>query len=205
MTEAENIREVERLLPSWMGFICWKNSPRGVEVPPAYLPEQPQRTGVFVNPTMEYVLQKTEEFRFDHVQLHGKESADFCRDLRKALLRIPRPVSLIKAFAVASPADLNCVAEYTAHCDYFLFDTKCTCTGGSGRAFDWQILQHYTGPIPFILSGGIGPDSLPALRQFSHPYWTGIDLNSRFEDTPGHKNIALLQSFFRELKNHSLL
>lgn len=200
MKEPENIREVEALKPSWLGFICWERSPRGVSGPPAYLPDQAKRVGVFVNPTVEAVLQKVEAFRFDYVQLHGQEPASFCQTLRTELQRrLPRPVGLIKAFSVASPADLAGTAPYEAHCDYFLFDTKCPCVGGSGQTFDWRLLRHYAGRTPFLLSGGIGPESLPDLQTFEHPQWAGIDLNSRFEEAPGHKDAARLKTFLSAL------
>lgn len=204
MKEPDNIRDVEALGASWLGFICWERSPRAVEALPAFLPGHAGRVGVFVNPTADFVLQKVEAFRFGYVQLHGNESVDFCRTLRIRLQRLPHPVRLIKAFSVASPTDLNRTAEYETYCDYFLFDTKCPTVGGSGQAFDWSILQQYRGRTPFLLSGGIGPDSLPALQAFSHPAWTGIDLNSRFESAPGHKDITMLKAFIGRLKQSTL-
>lgn len=202
MKEPENICEVEALGVSWLGFICWERSPRAVSTPPAFLPERAKRVGVFVNPTMRFVLQKVEDFRLDYVQLHGQEPTSLCRTLRENLRRFPHPVGIIKAFSVSAPADLDRSAAYETLCDYLLFDTRCPTVGGSGQTFDWSILQHYRGQTPFLLSGGIGPESIPALRAFSHPAWAGIDLNSRFETAPGHKDTALLRTFLNELQTY---
>ena len=76
--------------------------------------------------------------------------------------------------------------------------------GGSGQSFDWSILQHYSGSTPFLLSGGIGPDSVEALRHFHHPKWAGIDLNSKFEFAPAMKNLSLLTDFLQQIKSFQL-
>ena len=89
---------------------------------------------------------------------------------------------------------------YAACVDYFLFDTKCSGFGGSGKRFNWSLLEGYQGDIPFLLSGGLAPDSLEALRAFVHPRCIGIDLNSGFEITPGIKDYALLNEFINQLK-----
>lgn len=113
--------------------------------------------------------------------------------------KIQSPI-IIKAFNIATAEDLGQTADYEGLCDYFLFDTKCPTAGGSGRKFDWSVLQAYKGHTPFLLSGGIGPDSLPLLQKFHHPQWAGIDLNSCFEITPAVKNIAQLTQFCNEFK-----
>ena len=61
------------------------------------------------------------------------------------------------------------------------------------------MLADYAGPLPFMLSGGIGPDDAERLRTFHHPRWMGIDLNSRFETAPGLKDIDKLNTFLAQL------
>ena len=87
-------------------------------------------------------------------------------------------------------------------CDYFLFDTACTGYGGSGKTFDWQVLTAYHGSTPFLLSGGLKPDSLHSLKEFRHPAWAGIDLNSGFEISPGKKDTTLLNTFIKQIKSN---
>ena len=136
-----------------------------------------------------------DRFELDYVQLHGNESPEYCRSLHTAGLKI------IKAFSIARPKDLTRVYEYEKECDLFLFDTKCEQYGGSGNQFDWSILHAYDGDVPFLLSGGISPHSVNALKEFKHPRLAGYDLNSRFELKPGKKDTERIRTFLNELKS----
>ena len=80
--------------------------------------------------------------------------------------------------------------------DYFLFDTKTPQHGGSGKTFNWDVLQKYKLNVPFFLSGGLSLDNLAEVEKIEHPMFYGVDLNSRFETEPGIKDIALLQEAF---------
>lgn len=149
----------------------------------------PRRVGVFVDESVERIRRIADMFRLDYLQLHGRETPDECYALQK------RGYSVIKAFSVESAADLLRTEPYEGRADYFLFDTRCEGYGGSGRRFDWDLLSAYAGATPFLLSGGIGPDSLDALRSFRHPRMAGIDLNSAFESSPGRKDVDKLARF----------
>ena len=72
--------------------------------------------------------------------------------------------------------------------------------GGSGQQFDWQVLDEYDGDVPFLLSGGIGPEDAFRIRTFHHSQCVGIDLNSRFEIEPGVKDVEKLNKFLNEIK-----
>ncbi len=191
MTEAENIRRVEALGVDWMGFIFYPRSKRYVAAPPSYLPQRALRVGVFVNAPMTEILQKIKDFGLDFVQLHGSETPDFCAEVKKS------GVKVIKAIHVNSAADLSGL-DYSA--DYLLFETPSDAFGGSGRHFDWSLLTDYNGTVPFLLSGGIGPDDFDAINELKHPLFAGIDLNSRFESEPGIKQPELLEAFLANLK-----
>ena len=182
-----------------MGFIFWEPSARYVSQKPDYLPAC-ARTGVFVNATPEYILSTVRAYGLSYVQLHGQESPEFCHHLRLTLNQSGlASVQLIKAFSISTPEDLAPVQKYENLCHFLLFDTKTPLPGGSGKQFDWQILQHYSGTLPFLLSGGIGPDDIKRLHEFHHPLCAGIDLNSRFEISPGVKDATLLRNFLTQL------
>ncbi|MBR3658605.1 MAG: phosphoribosylanthranilate isomerase, partial [Bacteroidaceae bacterium] len=83
MRDAQNIRDVERLLPDMMGFMCWSGSKRYVSQNPGYLPDV-CRVGVFVNPTIDEVVQKVRELCLNRIQLHGAETPELCRAIHKA-------------------------------------------------------------------------------------------------------------------------
>ena len=200
MRDSDNIREVEAIVNQkenlsvdWIGFIFSPRSPRYVKTKPAYMPSGTKRVGVFVNDTEESIIKHVDEFKLDFVQLHGAESPEFCTRLKK------HGFHLIKAFPIVGPEDLIKTSDYEVMCDYFLFDTKCSTDGGSGRLFDWSVLSSYKGSTPFLLSGGLGEDVIAQLREFSHPQWCGIDLNSRFEKVPAIKDIDKIKYFLQSI------
>ena len=198
MREPENIRAIENTGADWIGFIYYERSPRFVADTPAYLPRHAKRVGVFVNAGFDTITARAEALRLDYVQLHGTESPKLCLELRC------HGFHLIKAFAPRTPADLEQTIPYLPLCDYLLFDTPSAGHGGSGKAFDWSLLRFYLGDVPFLLSGGICPESLEALRRFHHPQWAGIDLNSGFETAPGIKDAEKLKKFIERINNVSM-
>ena len=195
MRDPENIRSAEKLDIQWIGFIFWDKSPRYVSVRPPYLPTKQKRVGVFVDATIEEVMEKRKEYTLDIIQLHGKESPAYIRQLRQLC---GNHVAIIKALNIAIEKDLEQTAPYKGMVDYFLFDTRSKMVGGNGTQFDWSVLKAYQGDTPFILSGGIGPDDAEKVKAFHHPMLAGIDLNSRFEIVPGLKDIEKLKHFIYE-------
>ena len=176
-----------------MGFIFWPKSSRFVSERPAYLPTRCKRVGVFVNEQIGEVQRIAGEYALDIIQLHGHESPDYIRQLHLSC-------SLIKAFNIATIDDFTACIPYEGLVDYFLFDTKGQRVGGNGQKFDWSVLKAYCGQTPFLLSGGIGPDDALRIKAFSHPRYAGIDLNSRFELSPGLKDIDSIKRFLEKVK-----
>lgn len=198
MRERDNVVEIAALKPDYMGFIFYPKSPRFVDTLAwnvvEYLHERAiVAVAVFVNASVESIAQIVEVYGFTHIQLHGSESPEVCAKLRA------KGLTVLKAFAIAEPSDLEATKVYQDCCDYFLFDAKTSSFGGSGHQFDWNILFHYSGKTPFFLSGGIGSDDVAQVRNFKHPRLAGIDLNSRFEIQPALKDVGLLQSFINQL------
>ena len=198
MRNPDNIRQVDALQSvNWMGFIFWPHSKRFVSEFPEYMPIYTKRVGVFVDEDIEQVKRIADDYALDLIQLHGHESPDYCQQLSEW--------EIIKAFNIATPSDLESTKPYEGIADYFLFDTKGKSVGGNGEKFDWNVLNHYNGDTPFLLSGGIGPDdaerikALFALDGFPIDKCIGIDLNSGFETAPAMKDTALLRSFLSQL------
>ena len=191
MRDADNIREVEMLGIDMMGFIFWPKSSRCVSQRPDYLPKHVKRVGVFVDEDPEQVKQLAANYGLDYIQLHGQESPAYIFQLGG--------LHIIKAFNIATVEDLQQTQPYEGLVDYFLFDTKGKSVGGNGEKFNWDVLDAYQGSTHFLLSGGIGPDDAANVKAFHHPKCIGIDLNSRFEMTPGHKDINKLKRFLEQL------
>ena len=116
-----------------------------------------------------------------------------CQAFRERGLIVIRALPVVSTFVADT-------AEYMDKVDYFLFDTPTLKFGGSGRTYDWQLLQRYNGPTPFLLSGGLSPHSVASLQTFSHSYLAGYDLNSGFETAPALKDATVLQSFIKQIK-----
>ena len=195
MREAENIREVEALGIDMMGFIFWPKSSRYVSERPDYLPKHVKRVGVFVNEDPEQVKRLAADYRLDYIQLHGQESPEQISHLSP----LTSHLSIIKAFNIATAEDLLQTQPYEGIVDLFLFDTKGKSVGGNGEKFDWDVLDAYHGSTPFLLSGGIGPDDAERVNTFHHPKCIGIDLNSRFELSPGLKDVNKLKEFLKSV------
>ena len=153
MKYAENIRALDKLKPDMTGFIFHPSSPRFADAVPEYMPASSLRVGVFVNSDTDYILYKVKEFGLDIVQLHGNESPEQCRAIRS------KGIDIIKAFSLKTGNADTVTAPYDGLCRYYLFDTPCAAYGGSGKTFDWTLTESYHGKTPFLLSGGIRPES----------------------------------------------
>lgn len=209
LREPENIKAVAALGVDWLGLIFYPKSPRYIGEEPELLDylndpnnglTDKKRVGVFVNAAFREVLEAVQDYQLDYVQLHGGESAIYCSTLQKYWKdSAMRKAGIIRAFRIGKAFDFGVTLDYEPYCDYFLFDTKGQFYGGTGHKFDWSILDRYTGNVPFLLSGGIGPEDVAAVQAVQHPQMVGIDLNSKFEVEPGLKDVGLLSTFLAKL------
>lgn len=201
LKQPENIKAVADLKPDYMGFICYGRSPRYIDTLPAdalaAIPPSIHKTGVFVNENTEMINLLINKYGFDTIQLHGDESPEFVAAFKGR-------VTVIKAFGVDQDFNFEQLQAYANKVDYLMFDTKTTIYGGSGKTFDWQVLDKYTLDIPFFLSGGISLDNLDEVKKISHPQFYAVDLNSRFETEPGLKNIEKLEQAFDIIKKTNI-
>lgn len=196
MKYPENILEVGSLLPDYMGFIFWEKSARYFDGTIPELIKTIKKTGVFVNETVENIIEKINKHDLQAVQLHGKESVEFCQELKS---KIDSKIEIIKVFSVDETFKFDVLKPFENVCDYFLFDTKGKLPGGNGTTFDWKILENYKSEKPFFLSGGIGIEEIPTIKALKLPIYA-IDVNSKFETEPGLKNKSLLRKFQKTLK-----
>ncbi len=186
LTDNESTRTIAQLDGiSHLGFIFYDKSPRYTKTS---IKTTKPKIGVFVNEELSQILELVEKHQLSGVQLHGNETPDFAASLPNSLLKI-------KAIGISAVNDLEKASQFEGSVDYLLFDTKSPDFGGTGKTFDWSILQHYKGNIPFILSGGIGLESVNQLDSFYHPKFAGYDLNSRFERAPKDKNVSQIKLF----------
>jgi len=158
--------------------------------------------GVFLDAMLQDIVTAVSDYALDYVQLHGDESPALVENLRRTVVPDLRPrLKVIKTISVADARDFEKCERYEGTVDLFLFDTACGQRGGSGRKFDWSLLDAYHGATPFLLSGGIGPDDALMVSRLSHPQLAGVDINSRFETAPAMKDARLVARFIRMLRH----
>lgn len=202
MREPENIRSlISEVNPDWMGLIFYSKSPRFVSNDRASELKETQvkKVGVFVNETEEKILAKVSDFGLSAIQLHGSESPDFVKSLWGKT-----NVELWKVISIGVEIDWKSLEGYLPFVSKFLFDTATTAHGGSGKKFDWKVLETYPFDKGFLLSGGLDEESAEEVLalQKQIPQLQGVDLNSKFETAPGLKNIEKLDRFIRVLKSN---
>lgn len=211
MRDAENISELVKLKPDYIGFIFYGKSKRFVaNFPEVEIPSEIKKVGVFVNEAIDKVLDIVLENKLDAVQLHGNESPEYCDKLRECHLERSRKISseshsieIFKAFSVDDDFDFSKTEAYQNVCNFLLFDTKGKEYGGNGVKFNWEVLDNYKGALPYMLSGGITKNDAQAILSFLRKQESkkciGVDINSGFEIEPALKNIANIKEFKQNL------
>lgn len=214
MKYPENISDIAMLQPDYLGFIFYEKSSRFFNGTIPKLPSDIKKVGVFVNATVEEVVEKVEKYDLDLVQLHGEESPEFCRELGDFLTKdveMPAFIStgsrydsgIMKVFSIKDHFNFDELKPYESVCDYFLFDTKGKLPGGNGYTFNWEILKNYPSTKPYFLSGGIGLEEADKLSEFlrrqESKYCHAIDVNSKFEIKPGMKDSTKLTVFKQKI------
>ncbi|WP_293892895.1 phosphoribosylanthranilate isomerase [Flavobacterium sp.] len=198
MKFSDNINEIASLKPDYLGFIFYGKSPRNIEADIPNLPQSIQKVGVFVNASLEMILEKVNAYQLDFVQLHGDESPEFCHLLQLNKFKV------IKAFSIDNQFNFNALKNYNKYCNYFLFDTKGTNYGGNGITFDWSILENYTLNKPYFLSGGIGLENIEEVKSFLAKEYSknciAIDCNSKLEISPGLKSTEKTKQLINAFK-----
>ncbi|MDO1501325.1 phosphoribosylanthranilate isomerase [Winogradskyella maritima] len=211
MKYRDNIEALSWLQPDYMGFIFYDKSSRYFDGQIPSVSKSIKKTGVFVNEEMDLVIDLIKKHELQAVQLHGEESAEFCKKLKISILehchteRSRSAIELIKVFSIKDHFNFEAIQPYEGIVDYFLFDTKGQLPGGNGFTFDWKVLNDYPSKTPYFLSGGIGLETTNKLKEFQNSpaskYCYAIDVNSKFEIEPGLKHIEELEKFKHDIQH----
>ncbi len=199
ITDHDNMMELARLQPDYMGFIFHPPSPRDVSarIDKLGLKEVSSlinKVAVLVNHDLRQARDLVLKHNFQAVQLHGDETPSYCSDLSDYC-------TVIKAFSVEDQLPES-LSEYEGKCDLFLFDKAGKKRGGNSEQFDHSILKTYQQSTPFFISGGLSPvdASLVMALAFEIETLVGTDLNSKFETSPGIKDPVLLSLFMKQIR-----
>jgi phosphoribosylanthranilate isomerase len=181
-------------LGAWaIGLIHHRPSPRFVEPAiaeqiGAALRRRCEIAGVFVNSTLEQIMDAAEREHLTLLQLHGDEGPSFCAEAARRT-----GAKVIKAFRVQSAADLRSAEAFRT--DYHLFDAHRRGTpGGTGRSFDWKLLGERRSKVPMLLAGGLTAENVAGAIEIARPY--AVDVVSGVESEPGRKDPARVEAFF---------
>ncbi len=180
---------------SALGFVFYKKSERYISYNDAfdvikYLPPGTAKIGVYVNEDAKMVNDSSKKLNLDYVQLHGDESASFCKDIN---------FPIIKAFRIKDDSFKSQILKYNV--SVFLFDTFTKKDyGGTGKIFNWELIKQGF-QRPFIHSGGLNINNVLDAINVTNP--DAIDISSGLEDYPGKKDHEKIFEFFKLIRNTS--
>lgn len=196
LTQLSQIRELVALKVDFLGFIFYEKSPRFVlnhlslnEI--AKINHQ-GKVGVFVNESVEKIIEISENADLNFIQLHGDENKEYVLRLRQSLNENIRIIKVVR-IGNQHPNELQeTINRQPPTINYLLFDTDSKAFGGTGKTFDWNVLNEIKIPLPYFLSGGISLENADNIHNLSQKPFA-LDINSKFEIEPGIKDVEKIK------------
>ena len=205
LSRPEDIDAVNRALPDYIGFV-FAPSRRRVDIETAAalkkrLDARINTVGVFVNESVDTVVELFHNGVIDLAQLHGDEDAGYIRRLKNACgCKIIKAIGIDSSLNSLPPQLQRRQASVASMPDYYLFDTVSGNRGGSGEVFDWTILKEYRG-IPYFLAGGLSARNVAEAIRVISPYC--VDVSSGVE-TDGKKDTVKIDAFVHLVRGISI-
>ena len=201
LTKTDQIHELISMKIDFLGFIFYEKSPRYVlnhlSLSEISGIKHSGKVGVFVNESVENIVAIAEDTALNYIQLHGDEEENFIDELRN---KLNKEIKIIKVFRVGKEFE-NLkfkIQNLKSDVDYFLFDTDSKAFGGTGKTFNWQILNEIEIPKPYFLSGGISPENFNDIQNIKQQP-LALDINSKFETEAGNKDLEKIKNFYEKL------
>lgn len=199
LTQLEQIKELIDLRIDFLGFIFYEKSPRYVlnhlSLKDIAQINHQAKVGVFVNESVKGIVEIVSEAQLDIIQLHGDEDEKFIALLRKF---IGNDIKIIKVIRVGE--SLNLANDYP-NVDFLLFDTDSKAYGGTGKTFNWQLINQSKLDLPYFLSGGISSENTEWIKNLNQKPMV-LDINSKFEIEPGNKDINKIKEFKNQINKY---
>lgn len=204
LTKVDQVKLLHELGVDYFGFIFYPNSPRYAL---NYLTlneikslQDIYKIGVFVNEKLEDVVRVAQEAQLNAIQLHGEESNSYLREVSN---KLSKSVHIIKVIRIGNQSVTELqksLEDLPEEVNFILFDTDSKQYGGTGESFSWKLLDQLNIQKPYFLSGGISLENIHQVSQLrNQPY--AVDVNSKFEVSPGAKDINLIKKLFHHIKN----
>ena len=195
LTQLHQIHELISMETDFLGFIFYEKSPRYVlnhlSLSEISAVQHHGKVGVFVNENIDTVIEIAERAGLHFIQLHGDEDETFVVELKK---KLHPETGIIKVIRMGNRNAENesriqqRINNLLNDVDYFLFDTDSKAFGGTGKTFDWTLLNEIKIPIPYFLSGGISEENIKNMETLNQKPFAA-DINSKFETGPGIKDV----------------
>jgi phosphoribosylanthranilate isomerase len=203
LTKMDQIQELISLNTDFLGFIFYEKSPRFV-LNHLSLEEISEinhqgKVGVFVNETVEKISEISEKAKLSFIQLHGDEDEKFILQLRQILGNNIKIIKVIRIGNQSFDELQKTINQQPSTVNYLLFDTDSKAFGGTGKSFDWQILNEIEISKPYFLSGGISLENIHQRSTINHQP-LALDINSKFEIEPGSKDLEKIKNFTQIVK-----
>ena len=196
LTQLTQIQELIDLKIDYLGFIFYEKSPRNVlnHLSLEQISEinHQGKFGVFVNEDLVKIVEISEQAKLNFIQLHGDENEDFILNLKQ---KLNPEIKIIKVIRVGNQTNeelQKTINQQPTTINYLLFDTDSQAFGGTGKTFDWNILNKIKIPIPYFLSGGLSLENIHQLSTINHQP-IALDINSKFEIEAGNKDLEKIK------------
>lgn len=195
MTRRADLEMAAALGVDAVGFV-FAQSPRRITPEAArgladVLPPFVSRVGVFVDADPDTVQHTAAVCNLDWIQLHGRESPEYCAALG---------LNILKAIRVRDRDSIACMKPYQGRVAGFVLDTYVKGTvGGTGKSFDWRLVEQAKEYGPVILAGGLTPEDVQEAIRVARPY--GVDVSSGVETAPGIKDHDKMRRFVEQVRS----
>lgn len=207
LTKLNQINDLIKLKVDFLGFIFYEKSPRYVlnylSLEQISKINHQKKVGVFVNENLGKIIEISEQTKLNFIQLHGDEPEDFISELRQKLNLEIGIVKVIRIGNQSSDELQKTINQQPTTINYILFDTDSKAFGGTGKTFDWNVLNEIQIPIPYFLSGGISLENIHQLTTINQQP-IALDINSKFEVEAGNKDLVKIKHFREMLELEEL-
>jgi phosphoribosylanthranilate isomerase len=200
-TDLETIAFAVENFVDFIGLVFYEKSVRNVSISfskeaSKIIPKSVGKVAVVVNPSLELLRKIAENFNPDYFQMHGDESKNEILEIKKHFSSI----KIIKVIKLSNKSDLSQVVDFIDLADIFLFDTKLkNVEGGSGKSFDWKILQGFSCKKQWFLSGGINVDNIDFALETTGAAM--VDISSGIEEIRGKKSKTAIRFCLKTILN----
>jgi len=203
LTRVDQIQELISLNTDFLGFIFYEKSPRYVlnhlTLEEISKINHQGKVGVFVNENSEKIVEIAKKANLNFIQLHGDENEIFITTLKQ---KLNPEIGIIKVIRIGQDSAISTKEKsidtffrsLQNDVKYILFDTDSKAFGGTGKQFDWNMLNTIEIPLPYFLSGGISEENIEDYKHLKHKPFA-LDINSKFETKPGDKDINRIKKF----------